>query len=85
MKSSFRLLLGIIGTLLSCGGVSGQGRGTNKTLAPTPGVTRPTPDSLPPITPFPTEPPAIMEVTPEPSSVRCVTPVICIYVICRAI
>ena len=32
--------------------------GTNKTLAPTPGISRPTPggSTNPPITPFPTEP-----------------------------
>ena len=30
--------------------------GTNKTLAPTPGIIRPTPSTNPPITPFPTEP-----------------------------
>ena len=74
MMKSFRLLT--ISTLCytySSVGVSGQGaRGTNKTLAPTPGVTRPPAGdetTLPPITPFLTEPPVIM-VTPEPSTVR---------------
>ena len=81
MMKSFRLLT--ISTLCYTTGVfvtgqdGGGSRGTDKTLAPTPGVTRPPAggESLPPITPFPTEPPVIM-VTPEPSTVR----VCCLFV-----
>ena len=82
MMKSFRLLT--ISTLCYTTGVfvtgqdGGGSRGTDKTLAPTPGVTRPPAggESLPPITPFPTEPPVIM-ITPEPSMVR----VCCLFVI----
>lgn len=44
--------------------------GTNKTLAPTPGVTRPPEPTEPPITPFPTEASTSI-VTPESTPVRC--------------
>ena len=43
--------------------------GTNKTLAPTPLIIRPTPSTNPPITPFPTEPNPAPVTPPAPGSV----------------
>ena len=69
------ILVAAVGDMLNPddGGEDGV-RGTNKTLAPTPGVTRP-PDTEPPVgtplTPFPTEatvttPPLVPDSTPPP-------------------
>ena len=46
-------------------------RGTNKTLVPTPGVSRPPPETKPPLTPFPTE---VTVTTPPPVPVDIGTP-----------
>ena len=52
--------------------------GTNKTLAPTPGVVRPPTGSNPPITPFPTDPPVP---APNPVSLFSYASLIFVHVI----
>jgi hypothetical protein len=69
------ILVAAVGDMLNPDGGEDGVRGTNKTLAPTPGVTRP-PDTEPPVgtplTPFPTEatvttpPPVPDSTTPPP-------------------